>query len=189
MTTYIPQLTLPQAVFSNPAVAILLPIALGTGVGFLVRPSNTQNTYKKIKNPPFNPPPWVFGPTWTLLYGLMGYASYRAVHLVGTSPLSLPSTIADAKSGATLYTIQLGLNYLWMPLFFGWNRPVLATVDIVALLGVNAYLTYLWGGVDKVAGWCLVPYLGWLGFATYLCAGAAWLNNGDLRQPKEGKDL
>jgi benzodiazapine receptor len=215
MTTYIPQLTLPQTVFDNPALSILLPIALGTAVGFSVRrsrppfpvpyipyasslailtpllitqpASRTKTTYRKIRNPPFYPPPGVFGPVWTLLYGLMGYAAYRAVH-IGTSPLSLTSTIRDAKAGATLYTVQLGLNLLWMPLFFGLNRPIAATVDIVALLGLNGYLTYLWGGVDSVAGWCLVPYLAWLSFATYLSAGATWLNDGDLR-PKEEKEL
>lgn len=154
--------------------------------------SRTKTTYRKIRNPPFYPPPGVFAPVWTLLYGLMGYAAYRAVGAGAASPLSLhPSTVRDDASaaGATLYTVQLGLNLLWMPLFFGLNRPIAATVDIAALLGLNGYLTYLWGGVDSVAGWCLVPYLGWLSFATYLCAGAAWLNNGDLRQPKEEKDL
>lgn len=118
----------------------------------------------------------------------MGYAAYRAVHY-GTSPLASVSTIRDAKAGATLYTVQLGLNLLWMPLFFGLNRPIAATADIIALLGLNGYLTYLWGGVDSVAGWCLAPYLGWLSFATYLSAGATYLNNGDLRQGKERKDL
>lgn len=188
MTTYIPQLTLPQTIFNNPALSILLPVALGTGIGYLTRPSQPQDTYRRIKNPPLYPPPYVFGPVWTVLYGLMGYAAYRAVHY-GTSPLSAVSTIRDAKAGATLYTVQLGLNLLWMPLFFGLNRPITATADLVALLGLNGYLTYLWGGVDSVAGWCLVPYLGWLSFATYLSAGAAYLNDGDLRQRKEGKDL
>lgn len=118
----------------------------------------------------------------------MGYAAYRAVHY-GTSPLSSPATISAAKHGATLYTIQLALNFAWMPLFFGLNKPVLATADIVTLLGVNGYLTYLWSGVDSVAGWCLVPYLGWLSFATYLSAGATWLNHGDLDRTKTRKDL
>lgn len=118
----------------------------------------------------------------------MGYAAYRAVHY-GTSPLNSADTITAAKSGATLYTIQLALNYAWMPLFFGLNRPILATVDIAALLGINGYLTYLWSGVDSVAGWCLVPYLGWLSFATYLSAGAAYLNNGDLEGKKGRKEL
>jgi translocator protein len=46
------------------------------------------------------------------------------------------------------------------------------------------YLTYIWGQVDEVAGWTLVPYLGWLGFATYLSAGTGYLNNWDF----EGKE-
>ncbi|KAK4454625.1 translocator protein [Podospora aff. communis PSN243] len=110
----------------------------------------------------------------------MGYAAYRATFL-GTSPLSLPSTIAAAKHGATLYTIQLGLNLAWMPLFFGLRRPIEATIDCAALLGVNAYLAYLWGTqVDEMAGWLMVPYVAWLSFATYLSAGTGYLNGWDL---------
>lgn len=55
-----------------------------------------------------------------------------------------------------------------MPLFFGFHRPIEATADIVALIGVTGYLTSVWGGVDSVASWLMVPYLGWLGFAAYL---------------------
>jgi translocator protein len=119
---------------------------------------------------------------------LMGYAAYRAVN-TGLSPLA-PSadTIQMAKHGATLYTIQLGLNLAWMPLFFVAKRPIEATVDIVALLGINAYLTYVWGSVDKVAGLCMVPYLAWLGFATYLCAGAGYLNDWNLADKEVVKD-
>src|SRR3569833_1259042 len=142
--------------------------------------SETQKTYLAIKQPPLRPPPSVFGPVWTVLYGLMGYAAYRGVHY-GMSPLSSVEHIRMAKHGATLYTIQLGLNLIWMPLFFTLRRPVEATVDIAALLGINAYLTYLWGSVDSVAGWCMAPYLGWLGFATYLSAGAGYLNNWDIK--------
>lgn len=69
---------------------------------------------------------------------------------------------------ATLYTIQLGLNLIWMPLFFSLNRPLSALVDIVALGGTVSYLTYIWGQVDETSGWLLAPYLAWLGFATYL---------------------
>lgn len=137
-----------------------------------------------LKQPPFRPPPWVFGPAWTLLYGLMGYASHRAL-TTGLDPLSSAASLHNAKHGATLYSIQLGLNYLWMPLFFGLKKPKAAAVDILALGGTVAYLTYVWAQVDAVAAWCLVPYLGWLGFATYLNFGIGHLNNWDF----EGKTV
>lgn len=108
----------------------------------------------------------------------MGYAAHRAWTAGISSPL--PSTLQKTRHGATLYTIQLGLNLLWMPLFFGFKRPVLAMVDILALGGTIGYMTYLWGQVDETAGWLLAPYLGWVGFATYLCAGAGYLNDWDF---------
>ena len=166
MTSYIPSLTLPGSVFAQPAASILLPVALGTGIGFAVRPKETQRTYLALKQPRYRPPPQVFGPMWTALYGLMGYSAYRA-WTTGTTSMN-PEINALAMKGATLYTIQLGLNLIWMPLFFGAKRPIEATVDIVALTGVTGYLTYIWSGVDTVAAWGMVPYLGWVGFATYL---------------------
>lgn len=88
MTTHIPYLTLPSAIFEHQAAAILLPVALGTAVGYssrrtlcdpqqhepclLIMPllaTEVQKTYSAIKQPPLHPPPWVFGPVWTLLYG------------------------------------------------------------------------------------------------------------------------
>merc|ERR1711939_165060 len=57
MTTFIPSLTLPAALFANPAASILFPIALGTAVGFSVRPKETQKTYMALKQPPYRPPP------------------------------------------------------------------------------------------------------------------------------------
>lgn len=135
--------------------------------------------YLNFKQPPGSPPAWVFGPAWTLLYGLMGYAAYRAHH-IGASPFNAPSTIAAAKHGLTLYTIQLGLNLIWTPLFFTLKRPIEATADVVALVGINSYLAYLWGTVDRVAGLCLVPYVAWLSFATYLSAGTGYLNGWDF---------
>merc|ERR1712093_884360 len=62
----------------------------------------------------------------------------------------------------------------------GLPPPHQALVDIVALTGTVGYLTYVWGQVDAVAGWALAPYLGWLGFATYLTAGVGHLNNWNL---------
>lgn len=86
-------------------------------------------------------------------------------------------TRATKQQGATLYTIQLGLNLIWTPLFFGLNRPIEATADIVLLTGTVGYLTYIWSKVDEVAAWALVPYLGWLGFATYLSVSTTYRGN------------
>ena len=127
---------------------------------------------------PGRPPGWVFGPAWTLLYGLMGYAAHRA-WTIGTTSAN-PSTVALARHGATLYSIQLGLNLIWMPLFFRFGRPIEATADVVALTGLTGWLIYIWGQVDETAGYALVPYLGWLTFASYLSAGCGYLNNWDF---------
>jgi hypothetical protein len=97
----------------------------------------------------------------------MGYTAYRA-WTAGAGSIN-PETVALAKQGATLYTLQLALNLIWTPLYFGMGRPIAATVDILALGGTVGYLAYIWGQVDPVCGWLLAPYLGWLSFATYLC--------------------
>ncbi|KAG5932042.1 hypothetical protein E4U53_001512 [Claviceps sorghi] len=184
MTTYMPSLTLPSAVFEHPAASILLPVALGTAIGYSTRPKETKRLYASLRQPPLRPPPWVFGPVWTVLYGIMGYAAHRA-YTTGLSPLASPAAAALTRRSLTVYSVQLGLNLAWMPLFFGAKRPVEAGVDIVALVGLNGYLMYLWRSVDEVAGWLQVPYLAWLGFASYLCLGAGYLNGWDLGARKE----
>ena len=117
----------------------------------------------------------------------MGYAAHRAV-TAGLSAIASPETVAITKQSMTLYTVQLGLNLAWMPLFFGAKRPVEATVDILALLGLNGYIAYLWDQVDHTAALLQLPYLGWLSFATYLCVGAGHLNNWDLAGKEVDKD-
>lgn len=113
----------------------------------------------------------------------MGYAAHRA-WAAGTSVTATVAAEQTARMGARLYTAQLAVNLSWMPLFFVLRRPVSATVNIVTLLGLNVYLTYIWAGLDTTAAWCMAPYVGWLGFATYLCAGAGYLNNWDLSAAK-----
>ncbi|OAA73504.1 translocator protein [Cordyceps fumosorosea ARSEF 2679] len=189
MTTYIPSLTLPIAALQHAPTSILLPIALGTAIGYSTKRNPSHNlflaadktvkTYHALKQPPLHPPAYVFGPVWTVLYGLMGYAAHR-VAAVGLSPLSSPATAASTKHSLTVYTIQLGLNLAWMPLFFGARRPVEATADLVALLGLNGWLAWTWSAVDETAAWLQLPYLGWLAFATYLSAGAGYLNGWDM---------
>ncbi|KAL1844258.1 hypothetical protein VTJ49DRAFT_2315 [Mycothermus thermophilus] len=180
MTTYIPSLTLPDGIFTNLTASILVPIGLGSVVGYATKPATQERESLALKHPPLRPPASVFPPVWTALYGMMGYAAHRALTL-GVSPFNSTETIDAARHGATLYTLQLGLNLAWMPLFYGLNRPILATADAGLLFGINAYLAWLWGTkVDAVSGWLLAPYVAWLGFATYLSFGTGYLNGWDL---------
>ncbi|TLD24416.1 TspO/MBR-related protein [Venturia nashicola] len=179
MTSHIASLTLPSFIFANPAVAILTPLALGNAIGFITRPDKTKRKYKELKQPPLNPPAWIFAPVWTALYAGMGYASYRA-WTAGMNSSFDPQAVANTKHGATLYTIQLGLNIIWTPLFFVLQRPKEAVADIVTLVGTTSYLIYVWSKVDTTASWLMVPYLGWLSFATYLTIGCGILNDWDF---------
>ncbi|KAJ9615011.1 hypothetical protein H2200_001085 [Cladophialophora chaetospira] len=196
---YVPGLTLPTSVFSNAPVSILLPLGLGLSAGFISQPGNrlrpkkfsdpaakergtfrtTQEQYLALKQPPFRPPPWVFAPAWSTLYLLMGYAAHR-VWTTGMASLN-PQTVENTRRGATLYTVQLGLNLIWMPLFFGLGRPIEAMLDIVTLTGTVGYMAYIWNKVDETASYLMVPYLAWLGFATYLTAGTGHLNGWTIK--------
>lgn len=191
--SYIPGLTLPSSIFQSAPISILLPLGLGMASGLIAQPGAakpksteekaakeagtwkpTQERYMKLEQPPYRPPPWIFAPAWSALYLLMGYASHRA--WVNGMSSAIPKVVENTRIGATVYTIQLGLNLIWMPLFFGLGRPIEALVDIVALTGSVGYLAYVWSKVDEVSSYCMVPYLGWLGFATYLCVGTGYLN-------------
>lgn len=140
--------------------------------------TNTKETYHKLHQPPFSPPAWLFGPAWTLLYGLMGYASHHATSLASQS--LLPAVHEANRAAQTLYTTQLGLNFIWMPLFFGLGRPATALGDMVLLIGNVSLLMANWWDGDRTAFWLMAPYLGWLGYATYLNAGVGYLNGWTL---------
>lgn len=127
----------------------------------------------------------MFGPVWTLLYGTMGYAAYHATTSGLLDPR--PEIRSLALVGTTAYTCQLGLNLVWMPLFFGLRKPALALADIVALTASVGSLAALWAKWDPVAAYLMVPYLAWLGFATYITAGVGVLNNWDISKPEDKK--
>lgn len=115
----------------------------------------------------------------------MGYAAHRA-WFNGLSPFNSQDTLVTARHASTVYSVQLALNLIWTPIFFGLKKPIPASIDIVALLGTNVYLTYLYSQFDTGAAWCMAPYLGWLSFATYLCIGVGYLNGWELKakEPK-----
>ncbi len=115
--------------------------------------------YASLHKPLWNPPSWLFGPVWTVLYTMMAVAAWLVWRRGGFALQSGP---------LTLFFAQLMLNAAWTPLFFGLHRPGLAFLDIALLwLAILATLAAFWR-VHRGAAWLLVPYLAWVSFASVL---------------------
>jgi len=141
-------------------------IALGS-LGGVVFAAGDQGWYQALRHPPGTPPPWVFGPVWTVLYACMG--------------VSLGFLIRDRKVPVYSRAIgpfiaQLVLNLAWTPVFFGAHRVGLALGILIALwLAVALTLGLAWKA-RRMAGGLLIPYLIWISYALYLNAGCLVLN-------------
>lgn len=148
---------------------LVICLAIPLGVGALATLlSGGMDSYVVMNQPPLSPPGWVFPLVWTILYLLMGYASYRV--LVSDAP---PAAIRRAL---LFYGIQLALNFLWPLVFFGLQWYWAAFIILLALW-VFIYLTmHLFGEIDDTAENLLIPYLLWVTFAGYLNLGVALLN-------------
>jgi benzodiazapine receptor len=121
--------------------------------------TDTGAWFQALRKPPWNPPNWLFGPVWTILYGLMGVAAWLVWKRRGFARGALP---------LGLFGVQLALNVAWSWLFFTARRPDLALFEIVVLwAAILATLLAFWR-VRRAAGLLLVPYLAWVTFAAAL---------------------
>ncbi|BCP55323.1 tryptophan-rich sensory protein [Kaistia sp. 32K] len=123
--------------------------------------------YAGLQKPFFNPPNWIFGPVWTLLYALMAVAFWR-VWVLGRGPA--------LQAAALAFAVQLVLNVAWSGLFFGLHAPGLALIDIAALLLAIIATMSAFSRIDSRSAWMLAPYLAWVAFASVLNASIWWLN-------------
>lgn len=123
--------------------------------------------FADLNKPSWNPPSWVFGPVWTLLYIAMAVAAWL-VWRTGGWKLRAPAL--------TAFMVQWLLNALWTPLFFGLHRVDLALVDIVLMWFAIATTIAMFYRISKPAAYLLVPYLAWVTFATAL-SFAIWRLN------------
>ena len=120
---------------------------------------STDDWYAGRAKPVWNPPGWIFGPVWTVLYALMAVAAWRVWRHGGW---------ARQKKALGLFLLQWALNALWTPLFFGLHRPGWALAEILVLLAaILATLRAFWR-VDRPAGLLLLPYAAWVVFALVL---------------------
>ncbi|KAJ4478194.1 TspO/MBR-related protein [Lentinula aciculospora] len=181
MSFHLPDILL--SIPRNPVTALGFPLTLGILSGFPTAKVVRGPWYNGLFFPPGRPPRQVFSIVWPLLYLSMGYASHLAVK---TLDVSFSSSSSPALTlGLALYYAQLGMNIAWSPLFFGYKQVGVALIDSVLMTGVTLYATMLLDGpTDSRTTYFLVPYCGWLCFATYLNAGIWWLN----RRPLSGKE-
>lgn len=115
-----------------------------------------KSFYGLLSQPAWAPPPWLFGPVWTLLFAMMAVAAWLVWRHGG---------IQANRSALGLFLIQLAFNALWSWLFFAWQLGAWAFADIILLwVLITATLVSFWR-VSKLAGALLIPYLLWVSFA------------------------
>lgn len=127
--------------------------------------SSVSTWYATLAKPSFNPPSWLFGPVWTVLYILMGIALYLAW-----------TKRKEANGEIAVFTAQLALNMLWSALFFGLRNPSWALIEIIILWVMILVTMMKFYAIEKKAGYLLVPYLLWVSFATVLNVAIVILN-------------
>ncbi|MFC1625546.1 TspO/MBR family protein [Patescibacteria group bacterium] len=130
--------------------------------------SSIPTWYAGLIKPSFNPPGWLFGPVWTILYTLMGISLF----LIWKKGFNKKRV----KDAIVIFAIQLGLNAIWSPIFFGLKNTLLALFVIVVLLFFLLRTIFSFYKINKTASYLLIPYLLWSSFATVLNFSIWFLN-------------
>lgn len=147
-------------------ISIMITVGLGS-LGGIFTVAEIPNWYAGLNKPFFNPPNWLFGPVWTLLYILMGISLYLIWKL---------SSSEERTRAIWLFSIQFVLNFFWSIIFFKYHLLGWAFVEIMAMW-VFILLTILqFKQLSSWAAYLLMPYLLWVSFATILNASIWWLN-------------
>jgi len=147
-------------------VTVPLIVLLGFASGWLSNSGYGNPWFDGLRKPAFMPPAWLFPIAWTTLYILMGIAVGEVI----------ASAARTRRLALHVFTIQLVLNLLWSPLFFGLHQADIALVTIVVLTIFAAITILLFWGVRRSAALLLLPYLAWLLFATALNFAIVRLN-------------
>jgi translocator protein len=142
------------------ALAVFLGlVAVVSGLGSLFTMSGMDGWYESLDQPDWDPPDWVFGPIWSVLYLGIGVSAWLVWRARGISGARVPLAV---------WGVQLALNLLWTLIFFGLEQPGFATIEIAILwLAIVATIAAFWP-ISKVAAMILVPYLAWVSFAAAL---------------------
>lgn len=152
------------------AIKLVISLLLCFGaaaIGGFATANGLSDWYINLNKPSFNPPNWVFGPVWSLLYTFMAITLWKVWSLAPSSERNL---------ALTWFFIQLVLNTLWSFLFFYFQWPLGAFVEII-ILWIAILMTIIkFYKLVPWTIWLLIPYLLWVSFAAFLNGTIAWLN-------------
>ena len=140
-------------------IDILIPVAIGGIVGFIINP---YIDYNSLVKPPLSPPSIVFPIVWTILYVLMGISYYLLKN--------------PGKKEKIIYFVQLGVNALWSVFFFIGKFYLFSFIWIILLDVLVIFMIGIFYQNSKISGYLQIPYLIWILFATYLNLGIYVLN-------------
>ncbi len=146
-----------------PSIAVhlgMIALVLGVGItlGTTVRPGDWYATLQKAW---FTPPPWVFGPVWTVLYVLIGWAGARKLLYGGARGI---------------WVGQMVLNWMWTPVFFGLQWTAAGLAIILGMLALILWFIATEWRRDRGSALMFVPYAVWVTLASAVNAGVVWLN-------------
>ena len=142
---------------------IIITIAIGSIPALFL---DIGNVYKSFNKPPLSPPGFLFPIVWTILFILMGISIYRV----------MMSNSNKKKDARLIYFIQLIINALWTPIFFGLKEYFLAFLWVLMLILLVITMLIIFNKIDKISVYLNIPYLIWLLFACYLTFGVFVLN-------------
>lgn len=141
--------------WKNLVTCLFIPLAVGSLSALLTQ--NNMKTFGLLNKPALAPPGWLFPIVWTILYVLMGIASYLV--LISEKP---------NDTALTVYGIQLIFNFFWSIIFFNLEMYLFAFIWLVVLWLLILKTTILFYQISKVTGYLMIPYLLWVTFAGYL---------------------
>lgn len=140
-------------------ISIFTPLFVGGLSGFFTA-NSIAGWYATLQKPSFNPPNWIFGPVWTILYIMMGIALFVIWKSEAEPVLK--------KQALILFAIQLAVNFCWSLLFFYCESPGWALLDIIVMWVLILMTIFSFAKISSFAAWMLVPYISWVSFAMLL---------------------
>lgn len=147
-------------------LCIVITLSIGA-IGGIATSSGMDGWYQTLNKPFFNPPSFLFGPVWTLLYILMGISFY----------LILMAPKSDLRKKAiVIFIVQLTLNFAWSFLFFKFHLLGVAFAEIILIWLSIIFMIVVFKKIDRTAAYLQISYLLWVSFASVLNGAIWWLN-------------